>query len=126
MLIFVGAHDLGHLSGGLLAASLDHGGDQGVRVLGLGGQDGGVADLDGDGCLEGWAGGDDLHQPGLEGLVEGVLVHLLLVGVSWGQGDVLAGLFGGLDQLGELPFQLGGQELSHHGVLLVHHFELWW
>ena len=123
LILIVGTQDLSHLSGGLLAAGLDHGGDQGVRVLGLGGQDGGVPDLDGDGCLEGGAGGDDLHQPGLEGLVEGVLVNLLLVGVSWGQADVLAGLLGGLDQLGELPLELGGQELSHHGVLLVHHFE---
>ena len=70
-----------------------------MRVLGLGGQDGGVPDLDGDGCLEGGAGGDDLHQPGLEGLVEGVLVLLLLVEVLE---DLLARREPSLDGLGDL------------------------
>ena len=113
---------LGHLSRRSLAAGLDGGRHEAGRggVLSPGGQDLCVTDMDSDGGVQSWAGGDDLHQSSLESLVESVLVDLLLVGVGGRESHVAAADLFGLDQLGELALQLLSQELGEDFLVVDH------
>ncbi len=65
---------------------------QAADDVGVGGYpDGGLGVIDHDGCVQvpRGGGGDELHEPGLEGLVDGVLVGFLLMGVDLGHVVVL-------------------------------------
>ena len=48
-----------------------------------------LGDLDGDGLVLGGSAGDQLHEPGLQSLVESVLVNLVLVGMGCRDGLVV-------------------------------------
>ncbi len=68
----------------------------------------------GDGLLQSGGAGYQLHEAGFQGLVEGVLVHLFLVGIRGWQGLVVIGdVVVALAEPGQLGEESSLQRLGH-------------